>query len=178
MNRYIVFAALLSGIGLGAWSSFSGPLAPPGLDFGALASTLKQYLGPRSMQAPASASASLTQQGWTVGKTPILLNAALDAGEFSDMAATSAWREPDHAEPVSQEGPCGAWSISDTGMEAILREMISRGWTPPARSTAIAPSQPVDRPPIEALEPDSPSLAILSNGDDLDGDGSPNLPSN
>jgi hypothetical protein len=41
-------------------------------------------------------------------------------------------------------------------MEAILQEMVRRGWQPPRSDVALASTQPGYRTPIEALSPDQP----------------------
>jgi hypothetical protein len=51
---------------------------------------------------------------------------------------------------------CNIWDVSPTAMEAILQEMVRRGWQPPRSDVALASTQPNYRTPIEALDPDRP----------------------
>lgn len=161
MNRSLVFAALLAGVGLGAWSSHSGPLTPPGLDFGALAASLQHYLGPRPFEAPASVSAAVVDEH----PQTILLNAAMTVEEEPVLPAANSAA---NLEQATAPAACGAWDISEHGMEAVIQEMFRQGWTPPSRADALALSQPVGRAPIEAIDPDLPALPV-SNPEDRSG---------
>jgi hypothetical protein len=51
---------------------------------------------------------------------------------------------------------CSPWDVSPVAMEAILQEMVRRGWQPPRSDLALASTQPQYRLPIEALNPDQP----------------------
>jgi hypothetical protein len=55
---------------------------------------------------------------------------------------------------------CGPWDVSEAGMEAILDEMIRRGWTPPTRATARARTQPQFGLQVTALDPDAFATAV------------------
>ena len=46
---------------------------------------------------------------------------------------------------------CNPWDVSPEAMEAILQEMIRRGWQPPSGDMALANAQFSSRQPIEAL---------------------------
>jgi hypothetical protein len=161
MYRSIVFAALLGGVGLGAWSSFSSPVKPPGLDFSALASALQQHLSWQPLPEQPPVSASLTKQP-AESEPVILLNAAVSADAVYDLPAV---RRDDPGTAQASEDSCGAWSVSEAGIEAILQEMVRQGWTPPTRFDALALSQPADRPLIEALDPGSPALPVFEEPD-------------
>jgi hypothetical protein len=106
-------------------------------------------------------SASPTKQP-AESEPVILLNAAVSADAVYDLPAI---RRDDPETAQASEDSCGAWSVSEAGMEAILQEMVRQGWTPPARFDALALSQPADRSPIEALDPDSPALPVFEEPD-------------
>jgi hypothetical protein len=55
---------------------------------------------------------------------------------------------------------CGPWDVSDAGMEAILEEMIRRGWTPPTRAAALAHTQPQFGLQVLPIDPDAPAAAL------------------
>jgi hypothetical protein len=55
---------------------------------------------------------------------------------------------------------CGPWDVSDAGMEAILKEMIRRGWRPPSRATALADIQSPFGVQVTALDPEAPAARI------------------
>jgi hypothetical protein len=54
---------------------------------------------------------------------------------------------------------CGPWDVSDAGMEAILEEMIRRGWTPPSRAMALERTQPQFGLQVTAIDPETPATA-------------------
>jgi hypothetical protein len=53
---------------------------------------------------------------------------------------------------------CGPWDVSAAGMEAILDEMIRRGWTPPTRAVALANLRPqfASNVPLDDMGTDEP----------------------
>jgi hypothetical protein len=177
MHRSMVFAALLGGVGLGAWSSFSAPLRPPGLDFGALAVTLQKSLPSLPISIAQTETASIAQTTQPDANTPqsLMVNAAVSTSEPAIAVPALSPQPADF--PISPEelaaDACGPWSISEAGMETILREMVRRGWTPPSRSAALSVSQPVGLPPLKALDPDSPAVPILPEDEGDDGDRRP-----
>jgi hypothetical protein len=176
MHRSMVFAALLGGVGLGAWSSFSAPLRPPGLDFGVLAITLQKSLPSLPiMLAQSEAPTEQAKQPDVNTPQSLMVNAAFSTAEPAIAAPGLSPQPADF--PISPEefaaDACGPWSISEAGMETILREMVRRGWTPPSRSAALSVSQPAGLPPIEALNPDTPAAPILPKDESDDADRRP-----
>lgn len=71
----------------------------------------------------------------------------------------TAWEEGAPARPVSfsntaaVQPKCPSWQINDTEMEAVLDEMLRRGWRAPNQGMAIALT---DSAGVAAADPDAP----------------------
>jgi hypothetical protein len=57
---------------------------------------------------------------------------------------------------ATTNGQCSQWDVSPQAMEAILQEMLRRGWKPPTQGEAIASIAPMNGPRMTALDPNSP----------------------
>jgi hypothetical protein len=57
---------------------------------------------------------------------------------------------------AATDGQCSQWDVSPDAMEAILQEMLRRGWKPPTQGEAIASIAPMNGPKMTALDPNSP----------------------
>jgi hypothetical protein len=55
----------------------------------------------------------------------------------------------------TSEGACSPWDLSPVAMEAILQEMIRRGWKPPTQGEAIAGIAPPGSQ-MAAIDPNAP----------------------
>jgi len=62
---------------------------------------------------------------------------------------------------ATTDGQCGQWDISPVAMEAILQEMLRRGWKPPTQGEAIASIAPMNGPRMTAVDPNAP-LAVFT----------------
>jgi hypothetical protein len=56
---------------------------------------------------------------------------------------------------AASDGQCSQWDISPVAMEAILQEMLRRGWKPPTQGEAIASIAPVGSQ-MTAIDPNAP----------------------
>jgi hypothetical protein len=75
---------------------------------------------------------------------------------FAAAIATAAYTANAPAKP-DPAARCSPWDVSPVAMEAILQEMVRRGWQPPRSDVALASAQPRYGLPIEALDPDQPA---------------------
>jgi hypothetical protein len=71
-------------------------------------------------------------------------------GAYGPQAAPVVYRDAS-ASPQR----CDPWDVSPVAMEAILQEMVRRGWQPPTQGAALASLQPEDGPAITALDPNA-----------------------
>jgi hypothetical protein len=68
----------------------------------------------------------------------------------------------DQTQPVvyrdraTTDGQCSQWDVSPQAMEAILQEMLRRGWKPPTQGEAIASIAPMNGPRMTAIDPNAP----------------------
>jgi hypothetical protein len=69
---------------------------------------------------------------------------------------SSAAYQPGSALQSGAAESCSPWDVSSVAMEAILQEMILRGWQPPRSDIALADTQPSAGRPIEAISPEEP----------------------
>jgi hypothetical protein len=72
-------------------------------------------------------------------------------GAYGPQAAPVAYRDA-----AASPQRCNPWDVSPVAMEAILQEMVRRGWQPPTQGAALASLQPEDGPAISALDPNAP----------------------
>jgi hypothetical protein len=72
-------------------------------------------------------------------------------GAYGPQATPVAYRDAS-ASPQK----CNPWDVSPVAMEAILQEMVRRGWQPPTQGAALASLQPEDGSSITALDPNAP----------------------
>jgi hypothetical protein len=92
---------------------------------------------------------SPSQRAWTAAHA-----STAKASAVQDVQAMPAVR--DFAEPARPPATrCNSWDVSPVAMEAILREMVRRGWQPPRSDLALASSQPAAGR-IVALSPEQP----------------------
>jgi hypothetical protein len=137
MLRGLVFLVLVGGVGLGAWDSF-----------------------------PASSRSVLD---WAASKAHATVCSA-DTSPPSKLTVMETKPEaraetclPEDRFTVSTETlaaiTCGPWDVSEDGIEAILQEMIRRGWSPPSGARALEVSRQSEGF-IQAVDPDAPALAI------------------
>jgi hypothetical protein len=56
---------------------------------------------------------------------------------------------------TTSEGQCSQWDVSPLAMEAILQEMLRRGWKPPTQGEAIASIAPMGSQMV-AVDPNAP----------------------
>ena len=54
------------------------------------------------------------------------------------------------------DSECSPWDISPVAMEAILQEMLRRGWKPPTQGEAIASLEQPGGPQVISLDPNAP----------------------
>jgi hypothetical protein len=139
MLRGVLFLALVGGAGLSAWTSFQDSSRSP-LDW-----------------AVSEVHAMVTQH-----------DVEVEAREPQTVEAQSAVLQtettiPDDRFTVSKETlsaiTCGPWDVSDVGIEAILQEMIRRGWTPPSGAKALETSHQ-NGGIAEAIDSDEPIPAV------------------
>jgi hypothetical protein len=78
----------------------------------------------------------------------------LQYASYDARAYPAAYRSG--SAPQSEALSCNPWDVSPQAMEAILQEMVRRGWQPPRSDVALASTQPNDRASMEALNPDQP----------------------
>lgn len=132
MLRSVLLLALVGG-GLGAWNSL--PVASR--------SALNWAVG--------EAHAMVCEAGKPAASEPQVVE-----GRPIVPAADSCI--PDDRFLISQETlaaiTCGPWDVSEAGIEAILQEMIHRGWTPPSEARALEASRH-NGGVIAAVEPDA-----------------------
>jgi hypothetical protein len=140
MLRGVVFLALVGGAGFSAWTSFQDSSRNP-LDW-AIGEVHAMVTQSESDKPAEIASA-------TTGAQPVAMHAATAI--------------PEDRFTISKETlaaiTCGPWDISDVGIEAILQEMIRRGWTPPSGAKALEASH-VNGGIAEAIDPAAPVPAI------------------
>lgn len=82
----------------------------------------------------------------------------------SPIVNPDAWEEvssDEMAQPVSYAASaraerCNPWEVSDVAMEAILDEMLRRGWRAPSQGYAVSMIDPADTMSIEAVDPNAP----------------------
>ena len=163
MLRGLVFLALVGGAGFSAWNSYQGSSESP-LDWatGEVHAMVTQ---------PGAEDSSLLD--WVASKIP---NRAMQREEGEPAASEPEIVEaqpavlrteaalPDERFTISTETlaaiTCGPWDVSEAGIEAILREMVSRGWTPPSGAEAIAASRDTGGA-IQAVDPDAGTAAVI-----------------
>jgi hypothetical protein len=145
MVRGIMTAAVLSGIALGTWASFF------------LHIPRTQHLAPdeaRITLTKAEAPAEPVQAPAPDSPQPRLMNISSGENPAPDREISTP------SETLEAIG-CGLWSISEACIEAILVEMIRRGWTPPTRAAAAATDR-AKSPPIQADSPGEPGALIIA----------------
>ena len=134
MLRGVVFLALVGGAGLSAWTSFQDSSRSP-LDW-----------------AVGEVHAMVTQHEAAAPE-----ESKVDINEAQPVALPAETSIPDDRFTISKETlaaiTCGPWDVSDVGIEAILQEMIRRGWTPPSGARALEASHNAS---VEAVDPDAP----------------------
>lgn len=139
MLRGVIFLALVGGAGFSAWTSFQDSSRNP-LDW-----------------AVGEVHAMVTQHegGASEERAPEII-------EGQPVALQAGIAIPDDRFTISKETlaaiTCGPWDVSDVGIEAILQEMIRRGWTPPSGSQALQASHTGDS--VKAVDPDAPVPAV------------------
>jgi hypothetical protein len=142
MLRGIVFLALVGGAGFSAWTSFQDSSRNP-LD-------------------------------WAIGEVHAMVTQheakVIAASELQPLAAKPGALQakvdiPDDRFTISKETlaaiTCGPWDVSEDGIEAILQEMIRRGWTPPSGAKALEASRE-NGGVAQAVSPDAPAPTIQS----------------
>lgn len=138
MLRGVIFLALVGGAGLSAWTSFQDSSHSP-LDW-----------------AVGEVHAMVTQREV---EDEALTASGPEIVEAQPVALQTATTIPDDRFTVSKETlsaiTCGPWDVSDMGIEAILQEMIRRGWTPPSGAKALEATHHSGGA-AEAIEPDAP----------------------
>ena len=141
MLRGIVFLALVGGAGFSAWTSFQDSSRNP-LDwaFGEVHAMVTQ----RESEPTAET------------RTP-----TKDVIEAQPVVLQTETTIPDDRFTISKDTlaaiTCGPWDVSDVGIEAILQEMIRRGWTPPSGAKALEASH---NAAVEAVDPDARVPAV------------------
>jgi hypothetical protein len=95
-----------------------------------------------------------TPSGWSSAEAAEPRQARLQYAAYETGAHPVAYRSA--PEPRYETSSCNPWDVSPAAMEAILQEMVRRGWQPPRSDVALAGTQPSYRAPIEALSPDQP----------------------
>jgi len=141
MLRGVMFLALVGGAGFSAWTSFQ--------------------------------DSSRNPFDWAVGEVHAMVTQHENEASAQDNSATTdakpAVRQakvdvPDDRFTISKETlagiTCGPWDVSEDGIEAILQEMIRRGWTPPSGARALAANHTDDG--VEAVDPDAPAPAPIT----------------
>ena len=142
MLRGVVFLALVGGAGFSAWTSFQDSSRNP-LDWaiGEVHAMVTQREGEEPAESPPE---------------------MIEAQPVSLQTETSV---PDDRFTISKETlaaiTCGPWDVSDVGIEAILQEMIRRGWTPPSGAQALEASHQ-NGGVAEAVDPTAPVPAMAS----------------
>ena len=140
MLRGVVFLALVGGAGLSAWTSFQDSSRAP-FDW-AIGEVHAMVTQREEAEQPES-------KPETIEAKPVVL-----------QAETAI---PDDRFTVSKETlaaiTCGPWDVSEDGIEAILQEMIRRGWTPPSGAKALEASQH-NGGLAEAVDPGAPVPTI------------------
>jgi hypothetical protein len=138
MLRGVVFLALVGGAGFSAWTSFQDSSRNP-FDW-----------------AMGEVHAMVTQHETSAEKSPAI-------SEAQPLALHTEPAIPDDRFTISKETlaaiSCGPWDVSDVGIEAILQEMIRRGWTPPSGEKALQASSE-NGGIAEAVDPDAPVPGI------------------
>jgi hypothetical protein len=140
MLRGVVFLALVGGAGFSAWTSFQDSSRNP-FDWaiGEVHAMVTQH----------EAEAIAASEPQSIEARPVALQARADT--------------PDDRFTISKETlaaiTCGPWDVSEDGIEAILQEMIRRGWTPPSGAKALEASREYGGV-AEALNPDTPTPTI------------------
>ena len=123
MLRGFVFLALVSGAGYGAWNFFPDS----------------------SLSALNWAKAEAQDMMCETGELRVELPEKQADAIAQPVAFQTLVQVPDDRFLISKETlaaiTCGPWDISEEGMEAILQEMIRRGWTPPSGARALEASQ-------------------------------------
>jgi hypothetical protein len=137
MLRGVIFLALVGGAGFSAWTSFQDSSRNP-LDW-----------------AVGEVHAMVTQhEAATAESKPEII-------EAQPVVLQTENTIPDDRFTISKDTlaaiTCGPWDVSDVGIEAILQEMIRRGWTPPSGAKALEASH---NSVVEAVEPDAPVPAV------------------
>ena len=144
MLRGVIFLALVGGAGLSAWTSFQDSSRSP-LDWaiGEVHAMVTQHEGEEAEGLPAESMPEVTEAQRVVLQTDTAI--------------------PDDRFTISKETlaaiTCGPWDVSDVGIEAILQEMIRRGWTPPSGAQALEASHQ-NGGVAEAVDPDAPVPAL------------------
>ncbi|HEX5006959.1 MAG TPA: hypothetical protein VFV70_07585 [Hyphomonadaceae bacterium] len=140
MLRGVVFLALVGGAGFSAWTSFQDSSRNP-LDW-----------------AIGEVHAMVTQR-----EDEAVVQNEPQLTEAKPLALSSETTIPADRFTISRETlaaiTCGPWDVSDAGMEAILQEMIRRGWTPPSGATALQASGHDED--VKAVDPDATVPAPL-----------------
>jgi hypothetical protein len=160
MLRSLAFLALVSGAGLGAWNSFQKSSQSP-LDWavGEIHALVTQHNAPDQSILDWIDNKDLTPEK---GDPPLSPD---DDVERAQPASHSERADFNDRFTVSEATlaaiTCGPWDVSEAGIEAILQEMIRRGWTPPNGAQALAASRSTGGA-IRAVDPGAPaSVATL-----------------
>jgi hypothetical protein len=95
-----------------------------------------------------------THPGWSSAEAGEPRQASQQYAAYEERAYPVAYRPV--SEPRSETSSCNPWDVSPAAMQAILQEMVRRGWQPPRSDIALASTQPSYRTPIQALDPDRP----------------------
>ena len=162
MLRGIVFLALVGGAGFSAWNSFQDSSKSP-LDWvaGEVHAMVTQ---------PEAEDRSLRDWGRNIVQTGEARSEGGDpaAGrpevvEAAPVVLRTEAAIPDDRFMISKETlaaiTCGPWDVSEAGIEAILQEMVRRGWTPPSGAKAIAASRNTGGI-VQAANPDALASAM------------------
>jgi hypothetical protein len=138
MLRGVVFLALVTGAGFSAWTSFQDSSRNP-LDW-----------------AVGEVHAMVTQPEGKAAEQNLEKDAPAIAPEIEarPVAFQTETATPDDRFTISKDTlaaiTCGPWDVSDLGIEAILHEMIRRGWTPPSGAKALEASNNAE---VQAVDP-------------------------
>jgi hypothetical protein len=147
MLRGVVFLALVGGAGFSAWTSFQDSSRNP-LDWavGEVHAMVTQ---------PEGKAAEQNSVEDTPGIAPEI--------EARPVAFQTETATQDDRFTISKDTlaaiTCGPWDVSDLGIEAILQEMIRRGWTPPSGAKALEASHNAE---VQAVNPDASVPTVIT----------------